>query len=255
MALQDLTPQLRTRLSRMERAVGWFVVLATALLLFGFGYYLYNTAERKGWFQKKIYYETCVSSGAGLSVGAPVKLMGFDVGEITAIIPNNPDAYYTYAITIRFYVKVNQYNYPGYIWSDSKVKNVGDLFGHQYLEIIKGVSGIPTVIQSTNGEPGGLLLQKPFETAFKARQAEGKSVSEAVASIKAEADVKPDLYYTNQFRGNFYFLNPEESTVLTERLEKVVNQVEAALPNILNLTNHLASTLASATMLTSNLNI
>jgi hypothetical protein len=36
MALQDLTPQLRTRLSRMERAVGWFVFVATALLLFGF---------------------------------------------------------------------------------------------------------------------------------------------------------------------------------------------------------------------------
>ena len=34
MGLQDLTPQLRTRLSRMERAVGWFVVLATALLVF-----------------------------------------------------------------------------------------------------------------------------------------------------------------------------------------------------------------------------
>jgi len=33
MALQDLTPQLRTRLSRMERAVGWFVFVATALLL------------------------------------------------------------------------------------------------------------------------------------------------------------------------------------------------------------------------------
>ena len=35
MALQDLTPQLRTRLSRMERAVGWFVFLATVLLLVG----------------------------------------------------------------------------------------------------------------------------------------------------------------------------------------------------------------------------
>ena len=48
MALQDLTPQLRTRLNRMERVVGWFVLLATLLLLFGFGYYLYKTAERKG---------------------------------------------------------------------------------------------------------------------------------------------------------------------------------------------------------------
>ena len=32
MALNDLTPQLRTRLSRVERAVGWFVLLALALL-------------------------------------------------------------------------------------------------------------------------------------------------------------------------------------------------------------------------------
>ena len=38
MALQDLTPQLRTRLSRMEKAVGWFVTLAMALLVFGFDY-------------------------------------------------------------------------------------------------------------------------------------------------------------------------------------------------------------------------
>jgi len=44
MALQDLTPQLRTRLSRMERAVGWFVLLAVALLMFGFCYYIYTTA-------------------------------------------------------------------------------------------------------------------------------------------------------------------------------------------------------------------
>jgi glycerol-3-phosphate acyltransferase PlsY len=33
MALQDLTPQLRTRLNRMERAVGWFVLLAAVLLI------------------------------------------------------------------------------------------------------------------------------------------------------------------------------------------------------------------------------
>src|SRR6266571_2462873 len=60
MALQDLTPQLRTRLSRMERAVGWFVLLATASLAFGFAYYVYNTAERKGWFKIKTPYFTCV---------------------------------------------------------------------------------------------------------------------------------------------------------------------------------------------------
>ena len=53
MALQDLTPQLRTRLNRMERAVGWFVLVAAVLLLAGFGYYLRNTAQRKGWFKTR----------------------------------------------------------------------------------------------------------------------------------------------------------------------------------------------------------
>jgi len=51
-----LTPQLRTRLSRVERAVGWFVFIATALLLFGFGYYIYHTAERKGWFKIRLRF-------------------------------------------------------------------------------------------------------------------------------------------------------------------------------------------------------
>ncbi|MBK7338461.1 MAG: MCE family protein [Saprospirales bacterium] len=120
MALQDLTPQLRTRLSRMERAVGWFVALAGVLLVIGFAYYIQNTAKRRGWFLEKISYRTCVSNGAGLKVGDPVKLMGFDVGEITAVIPNAPDQYFN--ITIEFRVMLDHYNYPGYIWSDSKVK-------------------------------------------------------------------------------------------------------------------------------------
>src|SRR5438552_18530386 len=98
MALQDLTPQLRTRLSRMERAVGWFVIFATALLLFGFGYYIYNRAETKGWFLKKVYYQTGVVSAAGLKEGDPVKLMGFDVGEITRIEANKPDEWYNITV-------------------------------------------------------------------------------------------------------------------------------------------------------------
>ena len=85
MALQDLTPQLRTRLSRMERAVGWFVFVATALLLFGFGYYIYHTAERKGWFKIKAPFFTYVQSSEGLNVNDPVVMMGFQVGQITLI--------------------------------------------------------------------------------------------------------------------------------------------------------------------------
>ena len=90
MALQDLTPQLRTRLSRMERAVGWFVILATLLLAFGFGYYVYHTAERKGWFLIKAPYYTYTDRATGLKVGDPVQMMGFDVGQITRMTPSRP---------------------------------------------------------------------------------------------------------------------------------------------------------------------
>ncbi len=167
MALQDLTPQLRTRLNRMERAVGWFVLVALVLMIVGFVYYLHNTARRRGWFLQKITYQTCVSSGAGLKIGDPVKLMGFDVGEITAIIPNEPDSYYN--ITIQFRVKLDDYNYPGYIWSDSKVRvNAGDLLGGRFLEITKGTDGLPTILQPTNNTTTGVLLRKVMEEAHAA---------------------------------------------------------------------------------------
>ena len=86
MALQDLTPQLRTRLSRMEKTVGWFVLLATALLVAGFAYYIYQLAERKGWFLTKAPYFTMVDSAAGLHVGDRVMLMGFQAGSITRLL-------------------------------------------------------------------------------------------------------------------------------------------------------------------------
>ncbi|HXA44763.1 MAG TPA: MlaD family protein, partial [Candidatus Angelobacter sp.] len=126
MALQDLTPQLRTRLSRMERTVGWFVFLATALLLFGFGYYLYHTAENKGWFKIKVQFHTYVQSSAGLSVGDKVFMMGFPVGEITMIKAMPPrdlhnvriefqivDPYFRYIWTGGSVVKVNAASFLG----------------------------------------------------------------------------------------------------------------------------------------------
>ena len=140
MALQDLTPQLRTRLSRVERAVGWFVFLAAALLVAGFVYYVYHTAARKGWFTPKFKYQTSLNNAAGLRVGDPVKLMGFTAGEITEVVPNAPDDYF--GVTINFTILKPHY---GYIWDDSKVKVSSDLLGNRFLEITKGVAGLPTI--------------------------------------------------------------------------------------------------------------
>src|SRR5436190_10707496 len=94
MALQDLTPQLRTRLSSLERLVGLFVGIATLLMLFGLVFYVYQVAQRKGWFLRKLPYFTYVRTGSGLKVGDPVRLMGFDVGKIAEVTALPPDFYY-----------------------------------------------------------------------------------------------------------------------------------------------------------------
>lgn len=139
MALQDLTPQLRTRLSRMERAVGWFVFLATALLLFGFGYYIYHTAERKGWFLIKAPFYTYVQSSEGLKVGDDVVMMGFPVGEITrihAMEPGNANN-----VLVEFNVRDTYFRYIRIVGSVVKV-NSADFLGKRQLEVTRGANSV-----------------------------------------------------------------------------------------------------------------
>jgi hypothetical protein len=262
MALQDLTPQLRTRLSRVERAVGWFVFLATALLVAGFAYYVYHTAQRKGWFTPKVNYQTSLNNAAGLKVGDPVKLMGFNAGEITAIIPNAPDAWY--GVTINFAVLKPHY---GYIWDDSQVKVSSDLLGNRFLEITKGQwGGVPTVRESTNRAPQGILLTKSLQAAREKIVAATRTANRELESTNRAkfnslvgyelcraALVEPQTFYTNL--NHTYWLAPEETAALNERLERVASQIEQALPNILDLTNRINAALDNATMLTSNLNV
>src|SRR5262249_49626640 len=144
MALQDLTPQLRTRLSRMERAVGWFVMLAIALLLFGFVYYVYTTAERKGWFKTKAPFFTFTLNANGLKVGDPVRLMGFDVGEITEINAMPADQT-NFNVYIEFRLKEPFFDY---MWSEGSRAKVAaaDLLGRRVLEVTKGSGGAPAFI-------------------------------------------------------------------------------------------------------------
>ena len=135
MPLQDLTPQLRTRLSRLERLVGLFITAATLLLLLGLGYYVYQMAESKGWFLTKMPYFTFVSSTEGLHVGDRVKLMGMDIGSIVEIKPMPPDE--PYNVYVRF--KVTEPHY-GYVWEDSRAKVNGvweDVFRHPEVGLTK----------------------------------------------------------------------------------------------------------------------
>jgi len=218
MALQDLTPQLRTRLRRVEKIVGVFVLLAALVLVVGFAYYLYHTAQRKGWLIPKCPYFTFVESGEGLKVGDPVVLMGFEVGNITVITAQPPGSYNKVYLGMEI-----RSPYYGYIWSDSKARvEAAGLLGNRMLEITPGVSGEPTV-----HEVGGII------TELRVRS--GNYVP--IARIRKGA-----------------YIDPEEEPSLSDRAQKLVGTIEKALPNILSLTNQIYTVLTNTAQLTATAN-
>jgi ABC-type transporter Mla subunit MlaD len=288
MALQDLTPQLRTRLSRMERAVGWFVALATALLLFGFGYYIYKTAERKGWFKTRAPYFTLIDRATGLRVGDPVVLMGFDVGRITDVKPM-PPADFQYNVYVEFEIIEPNYGYMWTVGSRAKV-TTADLLGKRVLEVTKGTGGYPTYqfhplrqvtvadarnlpeqnkwltaediyVENTNGWD----LVVPALTGVNTNLASIASLgrtnvlvldtrkSETRKLMTAAWNDREGLYMTYTRASKPYWLPADETPAITERLEKLVGEIEKALPNVLGLTNGIITVLSNSVNLTSNL--
>jgi hypothetical protein len=291
MALQDLTPQLRTRLNRMERAVGWFVFVATALLLFGFGYYIYHTAERKGWFKIKAPFHTFLQSSSGLNVGDPVVMMGFPVGQITrihAMPPRNQnnvevdfeivDPYFRYLWTGGSYLKVN----------------AADFLGKRQLEVTRGTNGYALVVtqpifiktvdelkQLAAAEPGQWQLSQDVFDAnsnlvFGTYTTLDESNLQVIAGMNLESN---SLYTYNNKEKDKHFIvaswdgrwkhhrykifQPGDETAwirametppISAQLQAVVLQVQTAVPNILALTNKLAAVLDNAANATSNLN-
>jgi len=216
MALQDLTPQLRTRLRRVEKIVSLFVVVATLLLVSGFGYYLYHTAQRKGWFIPTCPYHTYAASGEGLQVGDPVMLMGFPAGEITKIEAMPPGSWYK--VFVGFKVRRPYY---GYVWSDSRVKIAAAGFlGARRLELVAGTAGAPTAY-----EHDGRVTEVWIE-------------NQRVAL--AQTPHGP-------------FVSPVEDPSVNERAQRLLDAVEGALPGILAVTNRLNVTLDHASGLLTNL--
>jgi len=65
---------------------------------------------------------------------------------------------------------------------------------------------------------------------------------------------EPAGRYDAYTKGAKYELEVDESAAVTERLEKLVSEIEQALPNVLRLTNQLATMLSNGASLTSNLN-
>ena len=288
MALQDLTPQLRTRLNRMERLVGWFVFLATALLLFGFGYYLYSRAQSKGWFLEKAKFFTYVNNAAGLKVGGSVVLMGFQVGEITDISAMPPRDQHN----VRIEFEINQVNqtgnpYYGYVWSQgSLVKISSDFLGNRSLEVTRGTNGVGIYsvhplesltlaeAQSLSDPTNWFLAENIFdESTNLVLHAYSRLVESNLTQI-VEMKHEPILaFHSGEKRRhiasvwndqlqrygdynptNAYELRVLETPQVSDQLQAMVSQVQAALPGILALTNRIDIVLDNAANITSNLN-
>ena len=231
MAVQDLTPQLRTRLGRLERWVGVFVTLATLLTLIGLAYYVYNTAQRKGWFLTKAPYFIYLHSGGGVKAGDTVMLMGFPAGEVTHVTAAPPFTYDANGRMLDVYVEfIIRTPYIGYVWSDSvvKVKSSG-LLGSRYLEVTKGgTSG------STN---------KLFET-YK---------ENTLAHKLEQMLLTPTGSYTNYRAGLKYLLPVEEPPDLGAQMDEMARTIKNAVPSFLSLTNQLNGVFSNANSITRNL--
>lgn len=170
MGLQDLTPQLRTRLSRVEWYVGLFLGVTGLLMLIGFASFLRRTAEARGWFVVEVPYFTYLPDASGLKPGSPVNLMGFNVGavtEVTAIDLSERlawDHHVTnqFNVFVRFVIRADgKSQFPGYVNSDARVRLSGlpvDLLGGSFLEVTQGTTnGVVTFSPAPNGQPGVLM--------------------------------------------------------------------------------------------------
>jgi ABC-type transporter Mla subunit MlaD len=227
MPVQDLTPQLRTRLSKVERAVGVFVIIATALLLAGLAFYVYSTAQRKGWLKTKFPYHVYLKGGEGIRAGDEVTLMGFPAGRVTQVEAMEP-FYWLGNVYVQFEVLEP---YDGYIYDDSLVKVVPKGFlGQRGLEVIQG------------GLSGRTNLHATYEVV---RDKKGK-----VQKVNGVWDDQAGKYLPIAEKSKGYGLKVDEGASVTERAEKLVAQIEAALPNILNLTNQLSSILTNMASVT-----
>lgn len=226
MPVQDLTPQLRTRLSRVERVVGLFVSIASLLLIAGFGYYVYHTGERKGWWTFKAKYHTFLDSAAGLNVGTEVRLLGFPVGQITKITAMDPSFLFSDygAVYIEFVVRDP---YQGYVWNDSKVKKSSALLGSTFLEII----------------PGGSSLKTDTNATVHATYSKTNNIHQIY-------DEKSEKFVAYDPNSKGYWLPANDAPDVQARLEAVAGQIEAALPGILSLTNKINLVLSNVASMT-----
>lgn len=289
MPLQDLTPQLRTRLSRVEHGVGWFIFLATVLLALGFCYYLYHVAEQRGWFVTKAKFHIYVESSTGLNVGDPVTIMGFSVGHITRVLPMPPRT--AHNVRVEFEIFDPFFRYIQSEGSYVKITPSGFLNQRQ-MEVTRGTNGYAVCVtqpvtvftnldelkSDVDSEPGQWQLAQEIydektNLLYRAYTWLNDSNLQRIAELKlptvtaynnTEKDSRtiaawwhPRSHAYGEFKANddTAWLPVAETPPVNDRLQGMITEVQNALPNFLSLTNQLTRILNNSAAVTSNLNI
>ncbi len=234
MALQDLTPQLRTRLSRVERVVGLFVFMAVVAMVAGLVFYVRHRMVQEGYGLKKIPYYTYVSDSSGLQPGTPVKMMGFTVGEVVKV-DRSPDEWWMVENNLNVYVKfIVREPYFDYIQTDSRARlGSGDFLGTRFLEVTRGKSYVLTV--------GNWRSKVPWVASDD--WATDQYLNPTNSSL-------PMLYRPLNRQPNGFFLVAEETPPLPDQLAGVAKRVDLALPNVFALTNKVDAVLSNLVSLT-----
>ncbi len=232
MALHDLTPQLRTRLRRVERLVGVFLLLTLGLMVTSFVYFLRHTAEERGWFVTKVPYYTYVVDATGIKEGAPVTMLGRKIGQVTQVEQMPMEEWfikYRYYVFIQLEIVEKQ---AGYILTDSVVKiGAGDfLGGGRALEVTRGSEGLVTLKQEKGNPP--LLLSDNFRYDSSDTNRTYRSLERAKKG---------------------FWLPAVESAPLQQHLTDIANSVNAALPGVFAITNQVAAAITNLNGITSQL--
>lgn len=248
MALQDLTPQLRTRLRKVE----WFVVLflggTFVLMSTSLAWFIKKAGDARGWWVTEVPYYTYLPDATGIKIGSPVQMIGFKIGQVTKVEAvsladlRSWDYYGKHPVFVGFNVREP---YPGYITSDSRLKLAGipiEIAGGVTLELTVG--SVDGLLTTTNG--GGRLSVLSDRLAYD--ELAGKTITNlhAYARYTPLADVK---------KGFFLRLN-ESDTMMAQvqrilaKVDGISGKVDGALPD---LTRDLKLSLSNVATLTDKL--
>jgi hypothetical protein len=232
MALQDLTPQLRTRLNRVEWYVGLFLGVTALLMLGAFAYFLKHTADARGWFVTEVPYYTYLGEASGLKAGTPVNMMGFRIGEVTGVEPlpvetrQSWDYYQTNNFNVFVAFKVRA-PYPGYINTDSRVR-----LGGIPLELAGGAT-LEVTVGTTNGVVTWRKLESGRDAVLSEKFAYAAPSPERTNQHLRYADIAPGAkgYYLQLDQGET--LMAQANRILA-KLDHLSGTVDAALPDLLD---------------------